>query len=226
MKYTRFNSRAGSCLIGLICLGGILGFLPSCSRTEPRIPYGIIKLVYYQGQSRPEERFSFFVIAEDDDGIENLDALYLYHDREGLRWKLSADDWVAVEEEGKTWVGSRGIGMPGSETLPRGQYLAVLVNKGGDQTERTFGFDIPESARYPFPIFSIYEGRYNIESRYPQHFLIGYDESGNYVQTFPVEIPQGEVSGLGLPSSVKALALWAEDAEYYTSALTDISPIK
>jgi hypothetical protein len=185
-----------------------------------------MQMVYYQGQPRPEERFSFFVIAEDDDGIENLDELYLYHDQEGLRWLLPADDWAFIEEEGKTWIGSRAITMPGGETLPRGQYRAVLVNKGGDRTERTFSFDAPESPRHPFPLFTINEGRYTIESRYPQHFLICYDETGNYLSTIPVDTLQGDLEPLGLDSNVRAIALWAEDAEYYTSALTDLIPIQ
>lgn len=224
LLYSRFRSLLKYC--PLCCLWALAWTLPSCSRNEPRIPYGIINLVYYQGQPRTEERFSFFVMVEDDDGIENLDELYLYHDLEGLRWMLSSEDWVAVEEEEKVWIGSRSIAMPGGETLPRGQYRAVLVNKGGERTERAFGFDAPESPRYPFPAFSVYEGRYNIESRYPRHFLICYDEAGNYVQTLPADTPQGDLSALGLPSQVRAVALWAEDAEYYTSALTDLSPIR
>jgi hypothetical protein len=185
-----------------------------------------MQLVYYQGQPRPEERFSFFVIAEDDDGIENLDELYLYHDQEGLRWLLPSDDWASLEEEGKIWIGSRAIAMPGGETLPRGQYRAVLVNKGGERTERTFTFDAPESSRYVFPLFSINDDQYTIESQYPQHFLICYDETGNYLKTIPVDTLQGNLQALGLPSNSKAIALWAEDAEYYTSALTDLVPIR
>ncbi|MDR0562993.1 MAG: hypothetical protein LBG73_09940 [Spirochaetaceae bacterium] len=207
----------------ICCSFLLLGVLCSCSKTEPRIPYGIIHLVYYEGG---EEGFTFFVLAEDDDGIENLDELYLYHDREGLRWKLSSEDWVTVAEEGKTWIGSRGIAMPGGEVLPRGPYRAVLVNKGGDQTERTFAFDVPEIPRYLFPILTVQEGRYTIESMYPQHFFLCYDGSGNYIQTVPVELLQGEISGLKLPSQVGGIALWAEDMEYNTSALTDISSIR
>jgi len=211
----------------LLCvLWAVLWLFSACSRTEPRLPYGTIKLVYYQGQPRPEERFSFFVIAEDDDGIENLDKLYLYHDKEGLRWMLSADDWITVEEDEKTWIGSRAIVMPNSETLPRGQYRAVLVNKGGERTERTFTFDAPTVPRYSFPVFSIHNGQYTIESRYPEHFLICYDDMGNYIRTLSVNTLYGDIAALRLPSHAKTIALWAEDAEYYTSALTDITPIQ
>ncbi|MDR2397677.1 MAG: hypothetical protein LBD74_02830, partial [Spirochaetaceae bacterium] len=156
----------------------VLAVLGSCSRSEPRIPYGVMQLVYYQGPVRPEERFSFFVIVEDDDGIENLDELYLYHDREGLRWSLSAEDWISYEEGEQTWIGSRAIAMAGDDALPRGQYRAVLINKGGERTERTFSFDAPAEPRHPFPHIAMQAEEYAIESQYPEHFLLCYDETG------------------------------------------------
>jgi len=215
--------KANSRLIFLVF--GILFFsliFFSCSRNEPRIPFGIIKLVYFQGEG---EKFSFFIIAEDDDGIENLDSLYLYHDREGLRWQLSSEDWVTVTENGKTWLGSRTISMPDNQVLPRGQFRAVLTNKGGEKTERFFSFDAPTNPRYPFPILNIEDGRYTIVSRYPEHFFICYDDSGNYIRTVPIANLQDDISSLGFSSAIRAVSLWAEDAEYYTSALTDISPL-
>ncbi|MDR0290402.1 MAG: hypothetical protein LBI06_05645, partial [Treponema sp.] len=72
----------------------------SCSRTEPKITFGFIELVYYQDREKPLERFSFFVIPEDEDGIENLEDLYLYHDREQLRWHLKSDNWITYTHEG------------------------------------------------------------------------------------------------------------------------------
>ncbi|MDR2494585.1 MAG: hypothetical protein LBD24_05100 [Spirochaetaceae bacterium] len=207
-------------VISVLCLAALL----SCSRTEPRIPYGVIKLVYYQEQSRQEERFSFFVLAEDDDGIENLETLSLYHDREGLRWVMTPEDWVVVEDEGKTWIGSRAIAMPGNETLPRGQYRAALVNKGGDSTERTVTFDAPETPRYPFPSFTVANRRYALDSQYPAHFFLCYNQAGNLIQTVWLAAPEGDLRDLNLSSDVKTLALWAEDEEYQTAALTDIQP--
>ena len=214
-----YRSALSWCVLALVVLG-------SCSRTEPRIPYGIMQLVYYQGPVRPEERFSFFVIVEDDDGIENLDELYLYHDREGLRWSLSSEDWITFEEGDTTWIGSRAIAMAGEDTLPRGQYRAVLINKGGERTERTFSFDAPAEPRYPFPRLNLQEGNYTIESRYPEHFLLCYDEAGSLITTLAVKTLQGSLDSLDLPVPVKALALWAWDAEYETAALTDVLPLR
>ncbi|GHV61141.1 hypothetical protein AGMMS49587_04510 [Spirochaetia bacterium] len=172
------------------------------------------------------ERFSFFVISEDDNGLENLADLRLYHDREGLRWILNSDDWVSYESEGQTWIGSRSIAMSGDDTLPRGQYRAVLVNKGGEKTERTFTFDAPENNRFPFPRLSVTEGQYQADSKYPENKFICYDEQGNFIKTIPLGNLAGGISELDIPSSVRTVALWADDPEYFTSALTDMVSIQ
>jgi hypothetical protein len=204
----------------------LLIFSTACSRSEPRIPFGFMELVYYQGSGTVEERFSFFVISEDDDGIENLDELRLYHDREGLRWVLADDDWISYEHEGRTWIGSRSIAMAGNGTLPRGQYRAVLVNKGGEKTERAFTFDAPVASRFPFPLLEINEGQYRIDSKYPENKFICYDAQGNFIADVPLANTAGAIAGLNIPSSVRTVALWADDPEYFTAALTDAAAIR
>ncbi|MDR2095281.1 MAG: hypothetical protein LBP76_07160 [Treponema sp.] len=198
----------------------------SCSNVEPRILYGSIELVYYETDGEPEERFNFFVIPEDDDGIENLAELYLYHDHDGLRWLIREDDWVRFQHEDQTWIGSRSIAMTEGGVLPRGQYRAVLVNKSGEKTERFISFDVPEEPRFPFPSFSIAEGGYSFESRYPRNHFICYDSQGNFVGTVELKNREGSISSLNLPSGASTAGLWAEDAEYYTSALTDVLPVR
>jgi hypothetical protein len=212
--------------IRVLCLGGLLIFLPACSRSEPKIAYGFIGLAYYQGIEKPEERFSFFIIPEDEDGIENIAELYLYHDWEQLRWQILPEDWVSFEQEGQTWIGSRGIAMNGGESLPRGQFRAVLVNKGGERSERLFSFDAPAEPRYPFPFIAVGEGRYRIDSNYPVNRFICYDEQGNIVSTLEVNTIEGRISDLDIPQEVRAVALWAEDPVYFTSALTDVAALR
>jgi hypothetical protein len=181
-----------------------------------------MRMVYYQSEGKPEERFSFFVMPEDDDGFEDIAELRLYHDREGLSWKLTAEDWVSFEVNGKTWVGSHNIAMPDDEPLPRGQFRAVLADKGGEQSVRVFAFDAPEDPRYPFPFLTIEDGRYLVESGYPEHSFICYNAQGEYVNTLPLQILDGALTDLKLSSNVKALALLAEDPEYMVSALTNV----
>ncbi|MDR0670230.1 MAG: hypothetical protein LBF95_09125 [Treponema sp.] len=209
----------------LLCSAAFWGLL-SCSRSEPSIEFGFLELVYYQGESGPEERFSFFVIPRDDDGVENLEELRLYHDREGLCWTLTAGDWIRHDEENRSWIGSRGIAMSGGEVLPRGQYRAVLINKGGEKSERNFTFDAPEASRFPFPALEVRDARYRVESRYPVNRLIAYDSQGLPVRTLTLEELSGSIDSLNLPSQVRALALWAEDREYSTGALTALVSIR
>jgi hypothetical protein len=207
-------------------LGLILLLLFSCSRAEPKISYGFIRLVYYQGSGRPEERFSFFVLPNDDDGIEDINELYLYYDREGLVWSLSANDWIRYDSEGQTWIGSRSITMVDGENMPRGQYRALIMDKGGEKSERIFSFDAPAEPRFAFPELTVNEGQYRIESLYPENRFVCYDEGGEFLTTLDISAKAGAVANLALPSNTGTIALWAEDAEYFTSALTDVVPVR
>jgi hypothetical protein len=204
-----------------IFLPCVLALCFSCSRAEPRIIYGFIELVYYPGTSVPEERYSFFILPEDDDGVENLSELYLYHDREGLRWLLTPEDWIEYEEAGRIWIGSRGIAMTDGFSLPRGQYRAVLVNRGGESTERSFTYDGPEISPYPFPTLSVEDGYYTVVSEYPVNHFICHDQQGKVVQTLPFIDKSGAVWVLNVQSTVRTIALWAEDPEYHLSAITE-----
>ena len=212
-----------ACLLFLIfcCI-----FAGSCSRSEPRIPFGFIELVYYPGETIPLERFSFFVIAEDDDGMDNLGELRLYNDRQGLEWIISSEDWVHYEEEGKHWIGSRSVAMFEDKVLPRGQYRAVLFNKGGEKTERAFTFDAPEEPRFSFPSLRIENGYYRIVSMYPVNSFIVYDQQGNVIRTVIVPYAEGSVSNLGLPNNARFLSLWAQDEDFRTSAMTEVVSLR
>jgi len=204
----------------------ILLLAVSCSRTEPKIAFGFIELVYYQDNNKPQERFSFFIIPEDEEGIENLADLYLYHDREQLRWHIKSEDWISYVQDGKTWIGTRSIAIGEDETLPRGQYRAVLVNKGGEKSERNFSFDAPEEPRFPFPALDITNGLYTVNSQYPSNRLVCYDEQGNYISTVNLSNLSGQIIDLNIPNNARTAALWAEDTQYFTSAFTYVTTIR
>ena len=205
------------CLILVLCI--------SCSRSEPRIPFGFIDLVYYPGRTGPVERFSFFVLAEDDDGIENLNELKIYYERFGLEWVISSNEWVYLHDNGRHWIGSRAIAMTDNNILPRGQYKAVLINKAGDQSERVFTFDAPETPRFPFPVFSIHDGIYQVNSLYPENSFIIYNQEGDIIGTTALANLHGNITDLDLPSRTRHLALWAKDESLKTSALTEALPL-
>ncbi|MDR0473243.1 MAG: hypothetical protein LBH43_06190 [Treponema sp.] len=210
----------------LICLLTLFFYFASCSRTEPVISYGFISLNLFQDGETPQERLCFFIIAEDEDGIENLDDLYLYHDREQLRWQLKSEDWITYSQDGKTWIGSRSLAMESGESFPRGQYRAVLINKGGERSQKNFSFDAPEESRYPFPSLEISDGVYTVDSSYPENRFICYDNQGNYISSLKLIKLSGNVSDLTIPQNARSVALWAEDPLYFTSALTNVASLR
>ena len=197
--------------------------LISCSKTKPEITFGFIQLVLYQGNTGPTEQYSFFIIPEDEDGIENLEELYLYHDREQLRWHIKSGEWISYTQDEKTWIGTRSIAVRDGR-LPRGVYRAVLINKGGEKGERNFTYD--GDVRYPFPELEIAEGIYSIRSEWPSNRLVCYDIEGNYTVTVELNSLTGSVSQLDIPSSVRTAALWAEDTSYFCSAFTNVVPVR
>jgi hypothetical protein len=191
----------------------------SCTRSAPEIKYGYIQLVLYQGMDGPQEYFSFFIMPEDEDGIDNLDELYLYHDREQLRWDIKSDEWQSYTQDGKDWIGTRSFTVR-EGSLPRGLFRAVLVNKGGESTERSFTYD--GNVRYSFPEIDISGGMYNVNSQWPVNRLVCYDNVGNYITTVPLNSRAGSVSDLRLPSNARTAALWAEDEANFCSAFTNV----
>jgi len=206
-----------------ICAAVTAFFLFSCTTSEPEITYGFIKLVVYQGEDKkPQEQFSFFIMPNDEDGFENLGELYLYHDKEQLRWQMKSDDWMRYTYDGKDWIGTRSITVS-EGSLPRGVFRAVLVNKGGESTERNFTYD--GTVRYPFPELSISHDTYSVNSKWPLNRLVCYDAAGNYISTVTLDSLSGGVSQLRLSSNVKTVALWTEDESNFCSAFTDVVPI-
>jgi len=211
-------------LLLIPALGLLLVFF-SCSRAEPRILYVFIEKAYIWGTESPEVQYSFFILCEDDDGIENLSELHLFHDREGLRWLFTPENWVHFEEGGRDWIGSRNLAMYDGATLPRGQFRAVLVNLGGETTERNFAFDIPVISPHPFPSLSIGDGQFRIESQYPVNRLMIFDDLGNIAEVFTPAALEGRIHDWPILHNTLAAALWAEDPVYRTSAVTAAVPL-
>ena len=211
-------------LISALCLAAFF----SCSRAEPIINFHSMKLVYFQNETGYRQELAFFVLPDDPDGPDDIDELRLYHDLEGLMWRLTRNDWVENLLDGQIWIGGYGLVPPEGETMPDGLYRAMIIDKGGERSERSFGFDVPAEPRYPFPEITIQNGGYTITSGYPQHYFVGYFEDGSYAVTIPA--PEGSLTGtiadLRFSSEVVRFALWADDDEHATAAFTNSYPVR
>ncbi|GMO50483.1 MAG: hypothetical protein Ta2G_08040 [Termitinemataceae bacterium] len=196
-------------------------FLSFCSRAEPSVAYSFMQLVLYEdaaGNFVPH--ITFFVLATDDDGVEDIDEIRLYNDFEGLMWKVRSDEWTLLADGTNTWIGTKDFVMPASESVPNGEYRVVVIDKGGDQGSRTFGFDGVSQNRYPNPKLTIADGMYTIESLYPKNSFLCYNASGEYRNTFELSSKTGIVANLPFGGDIISVSLWAQDSENSISALT------
>ncbi|MDR0539657.1 MAG: hypothetical protein LBG74_04040 [Spirochaetaceae bacterium] len=185
-----------------------------------------MRLVYYEENTGVTPRLSFFALITDDDGPEDIEEVRLYHDFEGLLWVFKKNNWVTHIEENNVWIGSHTLSMAGNEEFPSGQWRAVVADKSGERSERVFGFDVPKESKYPFPKFTIENGNWTLESDYPEHFLLCYDQSGNFLRTLILQGKNGTVQTLGLPPETQNVAYWGEDSAGMTAALTKSTAVK
>ncbi|MCK5198132.1 MAG: hypothetical protein KAR21_07265, partial [Spirochaetales bacterium] len=73
-------------------------------------------------ESFGHQELSVFVLVEDEDGIGDIESIYLIHDESELFWKLNPDSWKHKVLGGKNWIGSNSIRMGDSSSLPAGNY--------------------------------------------------------------------------------------------------------
>ena len=200
--------------------------LAACTRAQPQIEFWTSRVVWYQEGAAQTPGLIFFVIANDPDGPEDLEELRLYHDGEGLMWRLTAETWERFDDNGRLWLGSKRLRMPAGEPFPSGQYRAVIVDKAGEQGEKTFGFEPPKDSRYQFPRFSIKDGDYTIVSNYPDNYILCYHSDGSYRNLIRVSALSGKVQSLRLATDVHSVALWADDPANTVSALTGLLHVR
>jgi hypothetical protein len=200
--------------------------LLSCSRSAPQIQNYTWKLIYHEDDGDIKEQLSLFVLAQDEDGNEDLDSLYIINDEQQLYWRLSSKDWSTKGKDNLLWVGSHNLSMVDGTPLPRGLYRLILTDQGGDQAEKTIGFDAPLQSHYPFPQLKIQGDTFSVASLYPKNTLLCYDVDGNMVRSLPLASLTGNLKGLGLSQATVAIALWAENPDAQVGALTKTVSIK
>lgn len=128
-------------------VSGVCGLLAACEISAPETHDLYWQRVMFEDLelSRTYETLTLFARVWDADGIEDLDALFVMHDRAQLFWRLSAEDWVVDRSEsGVPWIGSTALTMPEGEALPAGVYRVIVQDIAGQTAE--LRFQVTESA--------------------------------------------------------------------------------
>ena len=123
-------------IIFLLCLILILG---SCSESAPKISqtFWQINLMHDQNTGKNSQALTIFVMASDDDGVDDMDKMYVINDEHQLYWEISGKD-LRLEKYGENeiWMGSNFITMPSpDEALPSGTYRIMLLDSSGERAK-------------------------------------------------------------------------------------------
>ena len=123
-------------LILIICLVLILG---SCSESAPKISqtFWQINLVHDQKTGKNSQALTIFVMASDDDGVDDMDKMYVINDEQQLYWEISGSSLRSEKYgENEVWMGSNFITMSNpEESIPSGTYRIMLLDSSGERAK-------------------------------------------------------------------------------------------
>ena len=123
-------------LILIICLALILG---SCSESAPKISqtFWQINLVHDQSTGKNSQALTIFVMASYEDGVDDMDKMYVINDEHQLYWEISGSN-LRLEKygENEVWMGSNFITMSTpEESIPSGTYRIMLLDSSGERAK-------------------------------------------------------------------------------------------
>ncbi|HUX21072.1 MAG TPA: hypothetical protein VMW69_07510 [Spirochaetia bacterium] len=165
----------------------VLLLAASCSTSPPKIAqtFWQLNLVRNPATDRSHESLSLFLHVTDDNGLNDLDLIYLINDATELYWRLQPSNWQVLDENGEQWVGSNSIEMPDLSALPRGGYRVLLSNLAGERvTDDIFvSAERLNAAGDGFPEISISGGKVTVRKSPFEPVLWLFNPSGRLVGT-------------------------------------------
>lgn len=146
---------------------------------------------------------SLFCAVNDEDGIDDVEYLYLIQDRDGLDWKLTKDNWREREIDGVTWLGSDSLEHPDGPAFPRGNYRVVLIDKSGERAERDVPVQTVPTDAVKVPTLSL-EGStlaVGTATKWPDYSVIFEDGAGATLKAYRSALPAMDLDAAwGSPS--------------------------
>ena len=143
-------------------------------------------------------QLSLFVHAEDDDGTDDIDSIYLIQDEKELFWELDDQNWESFEEQGEYWVGSNRIVMNDYSPLPWGDYRLLIIDAAGERDEREIYIAKPEYTpeETEFPQVAVENGKVVVSGGEKQRTYWTVREDGQLIKTVKTTDPEISVTTL------------------------------
>lgn len=185
-------------------------FLISCSGSVPQIGQIIWQVNYTKGPESSEiiPSLSLFILIDDEDGISDIEYIYLIHDESELFWKLNTETWSNKEIAGKNWFGSNKFTMNDNSILPVGQYRVMVIDQAGERDTSELNITskmlkLDENIKFPKLIIG---PDILIESNFSENLLHIYDQSMELLKNLKIE--KGKINKSVISNDTNGKAYW------------------
>ena len=190
----------------------------SCAGSPPQLLETFLQITVFHDieLGATYEQLTFFAHVRDEDGIDDVDALFLIHDDSRLLWRLTADNWAQRTRGTENWLGAETLTMADGTTFPRGSYRVIVVDRAGRRDESTVTLAARvEIDRATAPRLSLSGDELRVVSDHDRTIVRFFSPAGTLLRTTDQRtIPIADVGGAG---GVRAYA-YAELGGYSVAA--------
>lgn len=127
--------------------------------------------------------------ADDEDGDEDLETIYVIDDERGLFWSVDSGEWSVRNNRGMTWKGSERLMLPYGELPPAGRYRVIVTDRAGERTDGTVFVplikELPEPGLYPELLFGE-DDTIEVKSPEQNNVVSFYDLGGELLGAFSI----------------------------------------
>jgi hypothetical protein len=123
------------------------------------------------------ESLSVFAMIKDEDGLDDIDELWVVNDDSALAWKLTNADWIKTTAGGDVWMGGSSLATPELAGMPRGAYKLIAIDAAGQRAEKEFRVtgSFPDKKA---PSISYSGGKLTIGSGWIETLALAFDGTG------------------------------------------------
>jgi hypothetical protein len=131
-----------------------------------------------------------FLSADDEDGEEDLETLFVMNDENEIFWTAGRDKWISRSSRGMEWIGAEKLRMHDGSIPPYGTYRVLIVDRAGERASESFFIplikELPEEEMYPRIIFGEGPGLFRVDSPSQSNIISFHDSGGQLIGTFSV----------------------------------------
>ncbi len=193
--------------------------LSNCSGSVPEIGQLAwqINFIQKEEESSSYVELSVFTMVSDEDGITDIDKIYIINDEAELFWVLDSSNWKMKVNSNGNWLGSNSIRMNDYSNLPTGTYRVLVIDKAGERDSRKFYIStkmLNSIKSNSFPKILI-DDSIQVDSKFQDNTLWVYDESMEILKKYEIESGEINASLINTDTSNKArwISIYSFDSE-------------